>query len=97
MFLHLGFVEGFGLMCVLQIPALLMLMMCICMWLNFQDFWPDALPPVYYPILFLCLAGFVILNPFPILYHRSRKWFANAHVSLSVVDIILRIVTNIFV
>jgi hypothetical protein len=52
------------------------------MWLNFQDFWPDALPMTYYPIIFLCLAGFIILNPFPIMYHQSRKWFATAHFRL---------------
>lgn len=63
-----------------QLPALLFFLMCFIFWLNFENFWSDHISPVEYPIIFLAIALAITFAPFPILYHRSRRWFLIAHV-----------------
>ncbi|KAJ5108573.1 hypothetical protein N7456_005248 [Penicillium angulare] len=57
----------------LGIPAFFMLILGICMLVNFQ--WFNAMY-IYWPVLLIGATVIIVFLPAPILYHRSRKWWA---------------------
>lgn len=65
-----------------QFPSLLMLVLGLFVWLNFSGFGPDYMY-IYYPVILIFLTALLILVPAPIIFYRSRLWFAYSHVSYS--------------
>ncbi|GAO49163.1 hypothetical protein G7K_3321-t1 [Saitoella complicata NRRL Y-17804] len=61
-----------------ELPSILALLWSVFFWLNFENYWPDQLPAIWYPIFFLGLALVLMLNPFDFGYRSSRKWFGVA-------------------
>lgn len=70
------------LLTLFQIPALLGFVFGLTIWLNFKRFTDDSFY-VWWPVVLVCVSGLILFNPFPILYHRSRLWFAYSTVSHS--------------
>jgi len=65
-----------------EFPAFLTLLLGLFMWINFSDLGAPEMY-LYYPVLLIFVTLVIIFLPVPILFHRSRSWFAYAHVSLS--------------
>lgn len=63
-----------------QIPSLCVLFEGLIMWLNFSRYGGDSMY-IYWPIVLVGLTIIVLFLPAPILYHRSRRWFAYSNVS----------------
>lgn len=49
------------------------------MWLNFQQSNADVMF-LYWPVLLIGLTVVILFIPAPILYHRSREWWAYSNV-----------------
>lgn len=62
-----------------QIPCFLLFLLGLFLWLNFQTMGPDAMF-LYWPVLLVAFSVFVLFVPAPILYHRSREWWAYSNV-----------------
>lgn len=58
-----------------EIPSLCVLFEGLIMWLNFSRYGGDSMY-IYWPIVLVGLTIIVLFLPAPILYHRSRRWFA---------------------
>lgn len=56
------------------LPSLLLFLFSIFMWFSFNDFWPDKLPARYWPWFFFGFGGVVLILPFDVFFHESRKW-----------------------
>ena len=61
-------------------PSLLLFLLGLCMWLNFQQKGTDPMF-LYWPVLLIGLTICILFFPAPILYHRSREWWAYSNVS----------------
>lgn len=61
-------------------PSLLLFLLGLCMWLNFQQAGTDPMF-LYWPVLLVGLTICILFFPAPILYHRSREWWAYSNVS----------------
>ncbi|KAL8933055.1 MAG: hypothetical protein Q9216_006543 [Gyalolechia sp. 2 TL-2023] len=59
----------------LQIPCILWFLLGLAIWLNFQQAASDTMF-LYWPVVLVVLSAFVLFNPLPILYHKSREWWA---------------------
>ncbi|KAL7275346.1 Xenotropic and polytropic retrovirus receptor 1 [Rhizina undulata] len=59
----------------LEIPAIFSFIFCVCYWFGAYNFWPDKLDVIYYPVIFLSLAGILLFWPTKAFYYYSRKWF----------------------
>ncbi|CAG8469874.1 6377_t:CDS:10 [Paraglomus occultum] len=57
----------------LEFPSLLLLLLAICFYLSFANFFPSV-PPLYFLVGFLIAVGLVFFCPFPILYYNVRRW-----------------------
>jgi xenotropic and polytropic retrovirus receptor 1 len=62
-----------------EFPSFFVMLFGIVIWLNFSRFGSESMY-LYYPVILIFLSALVILFPAPILGHRSRRWFAYAHV-----------------
>ncbi|SCV74035.1 BQ2448_6467 [Microbotryum intermedium] len=58
----------------IEIPALLLGLLCLFFWAAFTNFAPDRLPPSAYPLAFFVLLMVLLLMPLPILYPSARWW-----------------------
>jgi hypothetical protein len=67
-----------------KLPSLLAFLGCFFFWLTFNNFWPDQLNAVWYPLIFLSIGIGILLFPFRTLHRSSRAWFAIANVRLLV-------------
>ncbi|KAJ5908461.1 hypothetical protein N7495_001143 [Penicillium taxi] len=57
----------------LEIPAFLIFLLGLFLWLNFS--WINSMY-IYWPVVLIGVTLIVVLLPAPVLYHRSRKWWA---------------------
>lgn len=57
-----------------SVPAFLMFCLTFLAWLCFEDFWPDTLPAVYYPPIFLVFTVIILFLPFNFFHQEARKW-----------------------
>ncbi|CAJ2507578.1 Uu.00g087640.m01.CDS01 [Anthostomella pinea] len=62
-------------------PSLFLLLFGVFFWVNFSGVGGDELF-LYYPVILVFISLIIILLPAPILYHRSRQWFAYSHYRL---------------
>ncbi|KAJ9659444.1 Xenotropic and polytropic retrovirus receptor 1 [Coniosporium apollinis] len=58
-----------------EIPCFLLFLEGLIVYLNFGRFGGDAMF-LYYPIVLIVVTGIILFLPAPILYPRSRSWFA---------------------
>lgn len=65
-----------------QFPSFFFLVLGLFMWVNFSGYGAQEMY-IYYPVILMFITTVLIFFPAPILWHRSRKWFAYSHVSLS--------------
>ena len=65
-----------------QIPCLLFFMLGLFVWLNFQQSGTNSMY-LYWPVILIGLTVIIIFFPGPILYHRSREWWAYSNVGKS--------------
>lgn len=63
----------------MELPALLLFLGSFFFWLTFQNFWPDSLDGIWYPLIYLCVVVGLFLFPFHTLHRSSRAWFAIAN------------------
>jgi len=64
-----------------ELPCLLFFLLGLFLWLNFQQTGADAMF-IYWPVILIALTLLIILFPVPILYHRSRHWWAYSNFRL---------------
>src|SRR6185312_10838129 len=57
-----------------QFPSAIFLLLAICFYLSFANFFPFV-PPLYFLVGFLSIIGLIFFCPFPILYYNVRRWF----------------------
>ncbi|KAL1635854.1 Xenotropic and polytropic retrovirus receptor 1 [Neofusicoccum ribis] len=58
-----------------EIPCLCVLLEGLIMWLNFSRYGGESMY-IYWPVVLIGLTLIVLFFPAPVLYHRSRRWFA---------------------
>ncbi|KUJ17800.1 uncharacterized protein LY89DRAFT_61636 [Mollisia scopiformis] len=61
-------------------PSFLILVLGLFVWLNFSRYGAPEMY-IYYPVILIFATAVLIFLPAPIFFHRSREWFAYAHVS----------------
>ncbi|KAI5924074.1 EXS family-domain-containing protein [Camillea tinctor] len=59
-------------------PSFFLLLFGLIFWFNFTRLGSEHLF-LYYPIILIGITLFIIFLPAPILWHRSRRWFAYSH------------------
>ncbi|KAL8791151.1 MAG: hypothetical protein Q9195_006048 [Heterodermia aff. obscurata] len=64
-----------------ELPCLLFFLLGLFLWLNFQQTGADAMY-LYWPVALIILTIIILLFPGPILYHRSRHWWAYSNFRL---------------
>jgi xenotropic and polytropic retrovirus receptor 1 len=64
-----------------EFPAFLLLILGLFLWLNFSSYGAPEMF-LYYPVILIFVTVVTLFLPAPILYHRSRRWFVYAHVSM---------------
>lgn len=57
-----------------EIPAMLLLLLGLVMYLNFRQVGGDSFY-IYWPVVLIGVTVLILFNPVPILYYRTRKWF----------------------
>ncbi|KAL9594994.1 MAG: hypothetical protein Q9219_006722 [cf. Caloplaca sp. 3 TL-2023] len=65
----------------LQIPCLLWFLLGLVIWLNFHQKATDPMF-LFWPVVLVVISAFVLFSPFPILYHKSREWWAYSNYRL---------------
>jgi hypothetical protein len=65
-----------------QFPSFFLLLFGVFIWTNFSRYGPGEMY-LDFPVILIGVTAIVILLPFLVLAHRSRKWFAYSHVSFS--------------
>lgn len=60
-----------------QIPCLFSLLLGLFMWLNFSRYAAHAMY-LYWPVILVGLSTIILFMPLPVLYPRSRSWFAKS-------------------
>lgn len=64
-----------------ELPCLLVFLLGLFLWLNFQQ--PGADPMfTYWPVVLMALTILILFFPGPVLYHRSRHWWAYSNFRL---------------
>ena len=65
-----------------EIPSLITFIGSVLFFLSYHNYWPNRLPAIYYPLLYVCLC--IVLFAFPIrtIHRSSRHWFAIANFRL---------------
>jgi hypothetical protein len=61
-------------------PSFLILLLGLFVWLNFSRYGAPEMY-IYSPVILIFVTLLLIFIPAPIFFHRSRSWFAYAHVS----------------
>lgn len=64
-----------------ELPCLLLFLLGLCIWLNFQQDRASAMF-LYWPVLLIGLSVVVLFFPGPVLYPRSREWWAYSNFRL---------------
>ena len=64
-----------------EVPCLLFFLLGLSLWLNFQQTGANAMY-LYWPVLLIGLSVLILFFPGPILYHRSRYWWAYSNFRL---------------
>ena len=62
-------------------PCFFLMIFGVVVWLNFTQYTSSEMY-LYYPVVLIVLSLVIILFPAPVLWHKSRRWFAYSHVSL---------------
>ena len=62
-----------------KLPCLLLFLLGLCLWLNFQQDDTNSMF-LYWPILLIAVSAIILFFPAPVMYHRSRGWFAYSNV-----------------
>ncbi|OLL23764.1 Protein SYG1 [Neolecta irregularis DAH-3] len=70
---HLAYREYF------ELPAFLSFLFSFFLWLNFNNFCPDKIHPIYYPLFFVGLVLAIVFNPFDFAHRSSRLWFVKSN------------------
>ena len=65
----------------LQLPCLFFFLLGLFLWLNFQQSATDVMY-LYWPVVLIGLSVLIMFFPGPVLYHRSREWWAYSNVSV---------------
>lgn len=63
-----------------EFPSFFLLLFGLFIWANFSRYGPEAMY-LYYPVILIGITAIIIFLPFPVLAHRSRRWFVYSHVS----------------
>ncbi|RSL71215.1 hypothetical protein CEP53_001590 [Fusarium sp. AF-6] len=61
-----------------QFPSFFFLVFGLFMWVNFSRY-GDPSMYIYYPVILIFFTACVLFFPGPLVWHRSRKWFAYSH------------------
>ncbi|KAL2677014.1 hypothetical protein Neosp_010781 [[Neocosmospora] mangrovei] len=61
-----------------QFPSFFFLVLGLFMWVNFSRY-GDPSMYIYYPVILIFFTACVLFFPGPLVWHRSRKWFAYSH------------------
>ncbi|KAH8733697.1 EXS family-domain-containing protein [Ilyonectria robusta] len=61
-----------------RFPSFFFLVLGLFMWVNFSGYGAEGMY-IYYPVILIFVTTILIFFPAPILWHRSRKWFAYSH------------------
>ena len=64
-----------------ELPCLFFFLLGLSLWLNFQQTGVDSMF-LYWPVVLIALTLLILLFPGPILYHRSRHWWAYSNFRL---------------
>ena len=64
-----------------ELPCLFLFLLGLFAWLNFHDASPTSLY-IYWPVILIGLSTLIMFCPLPILYHRSRQWWAYSNFRL---------------
>ncbi|KAG6994091.1 protein SYG1 [Physcia stellaris] len=64
-----------------ELPSLLFFLLGLSLWLNFQQTGANTMY-IYWPVLLIILTIIILLFPGPLLYHRSRQWWAYSNFRL---------------
>ncbi|KAH6665581.1 EXS family-domain-containing protein [Halenospora varia] len=62
-----------------KFPSFFTFLFGITFWLNFTRVFGGRDLFLWYPVILILISLAIIILPLPVLYHRSRKWFAYAH------------------
>ncbi|KAJ9629282.1 Xenotropic and polytropic retrovirus receptor 1 [Taxawa tesnikishii (nom. ined.)] len=62
-----------------EVPCLLWFVFGLTLWLNYTEVGGKTMY-LYWPAVLIAASAFVVLNPLPLLYHRSRFWFLYSNV-----------------
>lgn len=62
-----------------QLPCLLCLLLGMTLWLNFQQSAYSAMF-LYWPVFLAGISAIILFFPAPVLYHKSRAWWAYSNV-----------------
>lgn len=63
-----------------EFPSFFLLLFGLFIWTNFSRYGPEEMY-LYYPVILIGVTVIIIFLPFPVLAHRSRRWFVYSHVS----------------
>ncbi|KAF7550060.1 hypothetical protein G7Z17_g5977 [Cylindrodendrum hubeiense] len=61
-----------------QFPSFFFLILGLFMWVNFSRYGAEEMY-IYYPIILIVVTVIPVFFPAPLLWYRSRKWFAYSH------------------
>lgn len=64
-----------------ELPCLFLCLLGLFLWLNFQQSNADVMF-LYWPVILIGLTVVILFIPAPILYHRSREWWAYSNFRL---------------
>ena len=64
-----------------ELPCLLLFLLGLFLWLNFQQSGMDPMF-LYWPVVLMALTVLILFFPGPVLYHRSRHWWAYSNFRL---------------
>ncbi|KAM5374178.1 hypothetical protein ACJZ2D_006638 [Fusarium nematophilum] len=61
-----------------QFPSFFFLVLGLFMWVNFSRYGSEDMY-IYYPVILIFVTVAILFFPGPLVWHRSRKWFAYSH------------------
>ena len=64
-----------------ELPCLLLFLLGLVIWLNFQQNGANAMF-LYWPVILIGISVIILFFPGPILYHKSREWWAYSNFRL---------------
>ena len=79
----------------LQIPCVFIFLTGLFMYLNFAPFASSSLLDItYYPAILIAIMTGIIFFPFPVLYHKGRRWLLYSMVSSFLIAKIRTLLTS---